>query len=154
MLEHLNRSLQSCQVIFQREGHDVETLYWAGSTAEVQELAREIAFRGGADAFRIIEFTCSGAGATPGGESEPLKSQRRAGPAAIWRVSRRMEDRHNVYKPAWTWRRHSTDLAHYGFEHSTKALIYIAKPKSGLWSRFLILFHSPERLIEHISVKI
>jgi hypothetical protein len=64
MLEHLNRSLQSCQVIFQREGHDVETLYWAGSTAEVQELAREIAFRGGADAFRIIEFTCSGAGAT------------------------------------------------------------------------------------------
>jgi hypothetical protein len=63
MLEHLNRSLQSCEVIFQREGHDVETLYWVGSTAEVQELAREIAFRGGADAFRIIEFTSSGAGA-------------------------------------------------------------------------------------------
>jgi hypothetical protein len=64
MLEHLNRSLQSCEVIFQREGHDVETLYWAGSMAEVQELARQIAFRGGADAFRIVEFTCGGKGAT------------------------------------------------------------------------------------------
>jgi hypothetical protein len=64
MLEHLNRSLQSCEVIFQREGHDVETLYWAGSTAEVQELAQQIAFRGGADAFRIIEFACGDAGAT------------------------------------------------------------------------------------------
>jgi hypothetical protein len=64
MLEHLNRSLQSCEVIFQREGHDVETLYWAGSMAEVQELARQIAFMGGADAFRIVEFTCGGKGAT------------------------------------------------------------------------------------------
>ena len=64
--EHLNRSLQSCELIFQREGHDVETLYWAGSMAEAQELAREIAFRGGADGFRIIEFTGSGAGTALG----------------------------------------------------------------------------------------
>jgi hypothetical protein len=47
---------RSCEVIFQREGYDIETLYWAGSMAEAQELAQEIAFRGGADAFRIIEF--------------------------------------------------------------------------------------------------
>jgi hypothetical protein len=60
--EHLNRGLQSCAVVFQREGHDVETLYWAGSIAEARELARGIAFRGGADAFRIIELTTNGAG--------------------------------------------------------------------------------------------
>jgi hypothetical protein len=66
MLERnrLNQTLQSCEVIFQREGHDIETLFWAGSLAEVQELAREIAFRGGADAFRIVEFTGSGPGVT------------------------------------------------------------------------------------------
>ena len=61
-----DRHVISYQVVFQREGHDVETLYWAGSMAEAQELAREIAFRGGTDAFRIIEFTGGGAGATPG----------------------------------------------------------------------------------------
>ena len=54
--EHFDRSPQGCEVIFQRGGYDVETLYWSGSIAEVQKLAREIAFRGGADAFRIIEF--------------------------------------------------------------------------------------------------
>jgi hypothetical protein len=59
--EHLNRNRQSCEVVFQREGHDVETFYWAGSMQEARELAREIAFKGGADAFRIIEFTASGA---------------------------------------------------------------------------------------------
>jgi hypothetical protein len=56
-LQHLERSTQSCEVIFQREGFDVETFYWAGSMAEVQELAREIVFRGCADTFRIVEFT-------------------------------------------------------------------------------------------------
>ena len=56
VFEHLDRGQQSCEVVFQREGYDIETLYWAGSMAEAQELARQIAFRGGADAFRIIEF--------------------------------------------------------------------------------------------------
>ena len=54
--EHLDRSPRSCEVIFQRGGYDIETVYWAGSMAEARELAREIAFKGGADAFRIIEF--------------------------------------------------------------------------------------------------
>jgi hypothetical protein len=54
--KHFDRDPQSCEVIFQREGYDIETLYWAGSMAETQELARTIAFKGGADAFRIIEF--------------------------------------------------------------------------------------------------
>jgi hypothetical protein len=52
---YLNRNPRSYEVIFQREGHEVETLYWTGPMEEVRELAGEIAFRGGADAFRIIE---------------------------------------------------------------------------------------------------
>lgn len=60
--EHLDRNRQSCEVVFQRGGHDVETVYWAGSKEEARELALEIAFRGGADAFRIVEFTGGVAG--------------------------------------------------------------------------------------------
>jgi hypothetical protein len=52
------------QVVFQRQGHDIETLYWAGSLEETQELARQIASRGGADAFRIVEFPGNGAEGT------------------------------------------------------------------------------------------
>ena len=55
-LQHLDRSTQGWEVIFQREGFDVETIYWAGPMAEAQELGREIVFRGCADAFRIVEF--------------------------------------------------------------------------------------------------
>jgi hypothetical protein len=62
--EHLERNLQSCEVVFQRDGHDIEMLYWAGSKAEVRELAREIAFRRGADTFRIVEFNCDSPGLT------------------------------------------------------------------------------------------
>lgn len=60
--EHLERNVQSCEVVFQRNGHDIETLYWAGAVAEARELAREIAFRRGADTFRIVEFNCDSAG--------------------------------------------------------------------------------------------
>jgi len=62
MLAHRYREKKppSCEVVFQREGYDVETLYWAGSMEEVQELAEEIAFRGGADTYRIVEFSGSG----------------------------------------------------------------------------------------------
>ena len=47
------------KVVFQRGGYDVETLYWAGSVQEVRELADAIALRGGADAYRIVEFSRS-----------------------------------------------------------------------------------------------
>jgi hypothetical protein len=57
-----DKNLRSCEVVFQREGYDVETLYWAGSMEEVRELAEEIAFKGGADTYRIVEFSGSGAG--------------------------------------------------------------------------------------------
>jgi len=53
--QYRDKNLRSCEVVFQREGYDVETLYWAGSMEEVQELAEEIAFRGGADTYRIVE---------------------------------------------------------------------------------------------------
>jgi len=48
-------NLRSCEVVFQRGGYDVQTLYWTGSIEEVRELARHIAFRGGADTYRINE---------------------------------------------------------------------------------------------------
>ncbi len=51
-----DRNPLSCEVVFQRGGHDVETLYWAGPMEEVRELAQEIAFKGRADTFRIVEF--------------------------------------------------------------------------------------------------
>jgi hypothetical protein len=61
MLTHQYRdeNLRICEVVFQREGHDVETLYWAGPMEEVRVLAEEIAFRGGADTYRIVEFSDS-----------------------------------------------------------------------------------------------
>jgi hypothetical protein len=61
MLTHQYRdeNLWSCEVVFQREGYDVETLYWAGPMEEVRVLAEEIAFRGGADTYRIVEFSDS-----------------------------------------------------------------------------------------------
>jgi hypothetical protein len=60
--QYRDKNPRSCEVVFQREGYDVETLYWAGSMQEVRELAQEIAFRGGADAYRIVEFSGSGEG--------------------------------------------------------------------------------------------
>jgi hypothetical protein len=64
MLTHQYRSknLRSFEVVFQRDGYDVETLYWSGSMDEVRELAEEIAFRGGADTYRVVEFSDSGLG--------------------------------------------------------------------------------------------
>jgi hypothetical protein len=63
MLTHkYDKKLRSCEVVFQREGYDVETLYWSGSMEEVRELAEEIAFRGGADTYRIVEFSDSRSG--------------------------------------------------------------------------------------------
>jgi hypothetical protein len=46
----------SYQVVFQREGHHIETIYWTGSLEETRELARRIAIQLAADDFRIIEF--------------------------------------------------------------------------------------------------
>ena len=57
--QHRDKNIRNCEVVFQREGYDVETLYWAGSIEEVRELAEEIAVRGGADTYRIVEFFCS-----------------------------------------------------------------------------------------------
>jgi hypothetical protein len=59
--QHRDKNLRSCEVVFQREGYDVETLYWAGSMEEVRELAEEIAFKGGADTYRIVELHGSSA---------------------------------------------------------------------------------------------
>jgi hypothetical protein len=57
--QYRDKKLRSCEVVFQREGYDVETLYWAGSMEEVRELAEEIAFRVGTDTYRIVEFSGS-----------------------------------------------------------------------------------------------
>ena len=55
--QYRDKNLRSCEVVFQREGCDVETLYWVGSIEEVRELAEQIAFRGGADTYRIVELS-------------------------------------------------------------------------------------------------
>jgi hypothetical protein len=60
--QHRDKNMRSCEVVFQREGYDVGTLYWAGSMEEVRELAEGIASRGGADTYRIAEFSDSGPG--------------------------------------------------------------------------------------------
>jgi hypothetical protein len=57
--QYRDKKLRSCEVVFQREGYDVETLYWAGSMEEVRELAEEITFRVGAATYRIVEFSGS-----------------------------------------------------------------------------------------------
>ena len=62
--QYRDKNLRSCEVVFQREGYDVETLYWAGSMEEARELAEEIAFTGGADTYRIVEFS----GSRPGND--------------------------------------------------------------------------------------
>ena len=52
-----DKNQHSCEVVFQRQGYDVQTLYWVGSMEEVRELAEEIASRRGADTYRIVEFS-------------------------------------------------------------------------------------------------
>jgi hypothetical protein len=59
-----DKNLRNYEIVLQRGGYDVETLFWAGSMEEVRELAEEIAFRGGADTYRIVEFS----GAAPGND--------------------------------------------------------------------------------------
>ena len=44
----------SYQVVFQSNGRDVETVYWTGSLDETRRLARQIARKCQADAFRIL----------------------------------------------------------------------------------------------------
>jgi hypothetical protein len=50
------------QVVFQREGHCIETIYWTGSLEETRELAKEIARRLAADDFQIIEVNTDAPG--------------------------------------------------------------------------------------------
>ena len=49
------------QVVFQRSGCDVETVYWSGPLHETQKIARTIAFNWAADTFLIIDFDDTGA---------------------------------------------------------------------------------------------
>jgi hypothetical protein len=59
------------RVVFYRNGHEIETLYWTGSFQETQTLARKIACKGGA-LFRIFKLSdgaephSEGPGITPG----------------------------------------------------------------------------------------
>ena len=55
--EHRDKNLLSCAVVLQFSGCDVETLFWVGSVEEIRILAEEIAFRAGADTYRIVELT-------------------------------------------------------------------------------------------------
>jgi hypothetical protein len=71
----------SFQVVFQREGHDIETLYWAGPLEETRQLAQRIALLGGADAVRIVELSGKRKGACLdelGQRSAPIRENRGA----------------------------------------------------------------------------
>ena len=50
------RKTISYKITFRRKGRDIESLYWAGSLAETEDLAEKIAVECGADDFRIVEF--------------------------------------------------------------------------------------------------
>jgi hypothetical protein len=61
--QYRGKNMRSCQVVFQRQGHDVvESIFWAGSVEEVRELAEWIVLRGGADTYRIVDLSGSGLG--------------------------------------------------------------------------------------------
>jgi hypothetical protein len=45
------------RVVFESSGRDIETVYWTGSLDETRRLARQIARKRRADAFRILDFT-------------------------------------------------------------------------------------------------
>jgi hypothetical protein len=49
------------EALLLRNGEEIQTLYWNGFLQETVNLARTIALKCGADRFRIIEFTGSGA---------------------------------------------------------------------------------------------
>jgi hypothetical protein len=47
----------SYRVIIEKDGRDIGTLYWNGSLEETQRLARQIAVKCEADAFRIFDLS-------------------------------------------------------------------------------------------------
>jgi len=57
----LKGSLVFYEVVLQRNGEEIQTLYWNGSLEETINLARTIALKCEADRFRITEFAGSGA---------------------------------------------------------------------------------------------
>ena len=56
------------QVVLERNGLDIETLYWTGSLNETRELARRVAVERDADVIRILQFD--------GGGQEVLREER------------------------------------------------------------------------------
>ena len=47
----------SYMVSFQKNGHEIETLYWNGSLEETRRLATQVAIECKADAFQIFDST-------------------------------------------------------------------------------------------------
>ena len=60
----------SYRVVVQKDGRDIGTLYWNGSLEETQRLARQIAIKYDADAFRIFDSS----DAEVGSEKRPFWS--------------------------------------------------------------------------------
>ena len=46
----------SYRIVIQKDGQDIQTLYWTGSLEETRRLARKIACEYEADALRIFEL--------------------------------------------------------------------------------------------------
>ena len=47
----------SYRVVIQKDGRDIGTLYWSGSSEETQRLARQIPIKCDADAFLIFDLS-------------------------------------------------------------------------------------------------
>ena len=59
------------RVVIQKDGRDIGTLYWNGSLEETKRLARQIAVKREADAFRIFDSSA----AEVGSEKRPFQDQ-------------------------------------------------------------------------------
>jgi hypothetical protein len=46
----------SYRVVIEKDGQDIQTLYWGGSLEETRRIARKIARKSGADGLRIFEL--------------------------------------------------------------------------------------------------
>ena len=62
------------QVMFHRNGYEVESLYWSGPLEETRQLARQLALKLDADLFRIVDI--SGGGAEVFSEQRPFGDTR------------------------------------------------------------------------------
>jgi hypothetical protein len=66
----IDRDTLTYQIVFQRGGRYLGTIYWTGSLEETRVLAKRIALLLAADDFRMIEFNLDAWSDNPKGDSD------------------------------------------------------------------------------------